>query len=102
MALDLSAREKRALENAIQCCENDRSDAILVFNGIARLRQAAAEPTSQHEVLDRTFMIRDNWETFVIEHPVVLVNPEAHRLAQLAAAMMQEVYQLIGKKKLDV
>lgn len=102
MALDLSDREQRAIELAIQYCENDRSDAILTFGGQDGLQQTAAEPTSQHEVLDRTYMIRDNWETFVIEHPVVLVNPEAHRLAQLAAAMMQEVYQLIGGEELDV
>jgi hypothetical protein len=50
-----------------------------------------------HELLDRSYMLMDNWETFIATHPTTLLDPERYRKAQEIADAMAAFYQLVGR-----
>jgi hypothetical protein len=50
-----------------------------------------------HELLDRAFLLMDNWETFIATHPTTLLDPERYRKAQEIADAMAAFYQLVGR-----
>ena len=50
----------------------------------------------RHEALDRSFMIGDNVEDFLVDHPYIILRPECYRLAFKAQELLQELYQKIG------
>jgi hypothetical protein len=49
-----------------------------------------------HELLDRTALLNDLLERYLLEHPACVANPEWYLLAQQAAAALQELYQQVG------
>jgi hypothetical protein len=51
----------------------------------------------EHELLDRASLMLSNWETFIVEHPATLLDPERYRKACEVAAMMAEFYQWVGR-----
>jgi hypothetical protein len=50
-----------------------------------------------HELLDRSYMLMDNWESFITSHPTTLLDPERYRKAQEIADAMTSFYQLVGR-----
>ena len=56
---------------------------------------------SCHELLDRTSLIVDNVETFIVAHPACVQNKEWFALAERAASALQELYQKVGAEHLD-
>src|SRR5438270_451490 len=55
-----------------------------------------------HEVLDRTSLVADMLERFVVGHPACLARPEWYALAEKAAAALHELYQQVGAEHLAV
>jgi hypothetical protein len=54
-----------------------------------------------HELLDRTFLLMDNWESFIATHQATLLDPERYRKAREIADAMADFYQLVGRGDLD-
>jgi hypothetical protein len=49
-----------------------------------------------HELLDRTALLSDLVQRYLLDHPACVANPEWYRLANQAAAALQDLYQLVG------
>jgi hypothetical protein len=49
-----------------------------------------------HELLDRAFLLMDNWESFIAAHPATLLDPDRYRKAREIADAMAEFYQMVG------
>jgi hypothetical protein len=49
-----------------------------------------------HELLDRTALVENLVEEYLLSHPACVQNPEWFRLAEQASAALQELYQRIG------
>ena len=54
-----------------------------------------------HELLDRTNLVADNLEEFVLSHPACVQNAEWYALAEKAVTALRELYQRIGAEHLD-
>jgi hypothetical protein len=54
-----------------------------------------------HELLDRTSLMADNLEQFVLSHPACVAHPDWYALADRAATALQELYQRIGAAHVD-
>jgi hypothetical protein len=59
---------------------------------------AGFEPGSHgyHELLDRTNLLGDNVEQYILDHPACIQNPEWYALAEQAVSALRELYQRIG------
>jgi hypothetical protein len=55
-----------------------------------------------HELLDRTTLVADMVERYVLEHPACVARPEWYRLAEQATAALRELYQQVGAEHLNV
>jgi hypothetical protein len=55
-----------------------------------------------HELLDRTALLADNLEHFVVENPACVQNKEWHAIARRAADALHELYQRIGAEHLHL
>jgi hypothetical protein len=49
-----------------------------------------------HELLDRTSLVADMIERFVLSHPACAQNPNWYALAEQATACLRDLYQRIG------
>ena len=56
---------------------------------------------SCHELLDRTSLLADNVENYIVAHPACVQNKELFALAERAAAALHELYQRVGAQHLD-
>jgi hypothetical protein len=54
-----------------------------------------------HELLDRTSLLANQIETWLLDHPACLDRPEFYALAERAASALHELYQRIGEVHLD-
>jgi hypothetical protein len=54
-----------------------------------------------HELLDRTSMLADMVEQFVLTHPSCALNPEWYALAEQAVACLRDLYQRVGAEHLN-
>ncbi len=54
-----------------------------------------------HELLDRTAMIADTLEQYVLAHPACVQNKEWFALAEQAVTALRELYQRVGEAHLD-
>jgi hypothetical protein len=54
-----------------------------------------------HELLDRTSMVADIVEQYVLSHPSCAQHQDWYALADQAVAALRELYQRIGEKHLD-
>jgi hypothetical protein len=54
-----------------------------------------------HELLDRTALVSDLLQRYVLTHPACALNPEWYALADQAAAVLCELYQRIGAAHMD-
>lgn len=98
---ELTERERKVIGYGIEDTKCDRLPTLNKcfdnYGGESEVRQRfAAGGFGAHEATDRAWLIMENWMGYVLEHPTVLMNPEAHRMAYIAQAFMQEVYQIVG------
>lgn len=49
-----------------------------------------------HEALDRTHVVIANIDTYLLQHPVLKINPEIRRHIEAAAEHLSEAYQQMG------
>lgn len=56
---------------------------------------------SCHELLDRTALLADNVEKFIVSHPACVRNKEWFALAERAANALHQLYQRVGTEHLD-
>jgi len=54
-----------------------------------------------HELLDRTALVGDTVEQYVLSHPACAANAEWYALADQAASALRELYQRIGAAHVD-
>jgi hypothetical protein len=54
-----------------------------------------------HELLDRTNMVADILEQFILSHPACVQNAEWYALADKAVAALRELYQRVGAEHLE-
>lgn len=54
-----------------------------------------------HELLDRTALLSDMLERYLLAHPACVANSGWYMLAEQAAAVLHELYQQIGGEHLD-
>jgi hypothetical protein len=54
-----------------------------------------------HELLDRTALLADMLERYLVSHPACVANPAWYLLAEQAAAALHELYQQIGAAHLE-
>lgn len=54
-----------------------------------------------HELLDRTALLSDMLERYLLDHPACVANSGWYVLAEQAAAALRELYQQIGGEHLD-
>jgi len=54
-----------------------------------------------HELLDRTALLSDMLERYLLDHPACVANSGWYMLAEQAAVALRELYQQIGNEHLD-
>ena len=54
-----------------------------------------------HELLDRTMLVADLVERFVLSHPSCVQNPDWFELAEQAVTALQTLYQQVGAAHMD-
>ena len=54
-----------------------------------------------HELLDRTSLVADIVERYVLSHPACVQNPNWFVLAEQAVTALRELYQRVGEEHLD-
>jgi len=54
-----------------------------------------------HELLDRTSLIADMVEQYVLTHPSCALKPEWYALAEQAATCLRDLYQRVGAEHLN-
>ncbi len=54
-----------------------------------------------HELLDRTNLVANNLEEWILSHPACVQNAEWYALAERAASALRELYQRIGADHLE-
>lgn len=70
--------------------------ADLDLSGESWRRENAPGSAGCHELLDRTAMVADLVERYLIGHPACIDNPAWFELATEAAERLQALYQQIG------
>ena len=101
--MELSEKEKSVIQMALDHAEEDRGiglqKAIETWEKAEEIEQRFGPNTfGAHEAVDRAHLIMENWEFYVCDHPTVLMDPEIHRMARIAATLMAEVYNAIATK----
>ena len=51
----------------------------------------------QHEAQDRAFIAHQHVESYLCEHPFIIMDEESWRLANIANQCLAELYQRIGR-----
>lgn len=99
----LNERELKAVSMALNGIElarqSDLENADENFCGrdqLHKLFDCGLKSFGQHEASDRAYIVMENWETYVQQHPTILLNPQMYRLASLAHAFMWATYQAVG------
>lgn len=54
-----------------------------------------------HELLDRTCLVADTVEQYVLSHPACAQNREWYALAEKAVTALRELYQAVGQTHLE-
>jgi len=58
-------------------------------------------PIGQHEAQDRAFIAHEHVDSYLCDHPFVILDKESWRLAKIASQCLAELYQRIGNVKLE-
>lgn len=64
-------------------------------------KSSEKDPMSAHEVLDRSYVLSDMWDCFLVGHIFTQAHPELREKAELISKLLGEFYQLAGKYALD-
>src|SRR5438128_1860152 len=84
--------------------EQDRQrlmDEMSAEQGSGWLEQYEPGSFGCHELLDRTSLLADNLESYILSHPACFQNAEWYALADQAVTALRELYQRIGAAHLD-
>lgn len=54
-----------------------------------------------HEALDRCYIVNNQVETILLEHPVVQKHEKVKEKIEAASALLADAYQMIGKLQQD-
>lgn len=53
-----------------------------------------------HEALDRTYLVSEHWESFIMGHPSVFLDAELYREANTILTAVTNFYSKLGQKHL--
>jgi hypothetical protein len=84
--------------------EAERQDELKDFlqeEGQQALEQFRPGTHGCHELLDRTAMIVDLLDRYIVSHPACLQNAEWYTLARQAADALHNLYQQVGTAQLE-
>ena len=83
--------------------EQERQQLIDEFNADSLEWAEQGKPGSFgcHELLDRTSMVGDMLEQYILTHPACVQNKDWYALAQQAVLALRELYQQVGAEYLD-
>ncbi len=84
--------------------EQERQQLIDEFNadhGPDWVEQAKPGSFGCHELLDRTALVADMLEQYILTHPACVQNKDWFALAEQAVLALRELYQQIGAEHLD-
>jgi hypothetical protein len=83
--------------------EHERQQLIDKFNTDSPDWAEQAKPGSFgcHELLDRTALVADLLEQYILTHPACVQNQDWYALAQQAVVTLRELYQQIGAEHLN-
>lgn len=54
-----------------------------------------------HEALDRTHLVLCNIDDFLIQHPVLKLNPKIRKHVEKASESLTEAYSMLGEESLN-
>src|SRR5437899_361413 len=82
--------------------EEERLRKIKEFTDLGQDWAVGFEPGAQgcHELLDRTNLVADNVERYILDHPACIQNSQWYALAEQAVAALRELYQRVGAEHL--
>lgn len=60
------------------------------------LRKRFNNEIGRHEAMDRVFIINENIESFILNHPYIVFRPECYKLAFQASELIAKLYQKVG------
>jgi hypothetical protein len=84
--------------------ESERQDLLKDFlqeKGQQALEQFSPSTHGCHELLDRTAMVNDLLDRFIVSHPACLQNADWYTLARQAADALHNLYQRVGTVHLE-
>ena len=84
--------------------EQERQQLIDTFradHGSDWAQQAKPGSFGCHELLDRTALVADMLEQYILTHPACVQNKDWFALAEQAVVSLRELYQQIGAEHLD-
>jgi hypothetical protein len=83
--------------------EHERQQLIDEFNadGPDWAEQARPGSFGCHELLDRTALVGDMVEQYILTHPACVRNKDWYALAEQAVLALRELYQQIGAEHLS-
>jgi hypothetical protein len=88
-------------DNAIEIERQEELKDFLQEQGQQVLEQFKPGTFGCHELLDRTAMVSDSLERFIVSHPACVQNPEWYALARQAAEALHILYQKVGAVHLN-
>jgi len=105
--MELSQREQSVIQSAIKYAEAERMEdlqkALETYDSEDEIKRLFGKNTfGCHEAVDRSFMVAENWEHYVQNHPAILMDPEIYRMSKIVSSMMYEVYNSISTKDIDM
>ena len=76
-------------------------DAFSADHGPDWAQQAKPGSFGCHELLDRTALVADMLEQYILTHPACVQNKDWYALAEQAVLALRELYQQVGAEHLD-
>jgi len=95
----MSARTAKARDTEHE--RQQRAAELSAEHGPTWLEQYKPGSFGCHELLDRTSLLADTVEQYVLAHPGCVQNRQWYALAEQAVAALRELYQRIGAEHLD-
>lgn len=66
--------------------------------GIPQLKLRFLSEIGQHEVLDRTYIVNENFQEYILNHPYIVLQPKLFAKAFNLLEELFDLYQEIGKE----
>lgn len=90
-------------DNEARCeCDDDRALAVQelaqTWENIQAAKLRFDNEIGWHEVLDRSCLVQETWEQYVLKHPCVVMDQELHAIAWGINELMLDFYQAVGRK----